>query len=117
MTTETDPTGRSAHEPGAKLDAGKLRPDLVFSAFAPALKAVAEVGTFGAAKYSDNGWLEVPDGINRYRDAAARHKLKHDLGEVHDPDSGLLHLAHHAWNVLASLTLYIEMRERHAPNH
>ena len=45
--TENDPTGRGAHEPGAKLDAGKPLAG-VLSDFSLALIAVAEVGTFGA---------------------------------------------------------------------
>ena len=36
--------------------------------------------------------------------AAGRHRLKR-VRETHDPDSGILHLAHEAWNVLAELEL------------
>lgn len=106
--TESDPTGRSAKDAGAKLDAGKLRPELVLSAFAPALEAVIKIGTDGAAKYSDNGWLSVPNGFNRYCDAGQRHRLKRWRGERRDPDSKSLHLAHEAWNALAALTLYLK---------
>jgi len=105
---EQDPTGKQAHEPGAKLDAGKLRPSLVLGGFAQALKAVVKVGTDGANKYTDNGWREVPNGFARYSDAKCRHALAWDTGETHDKDTGSLHLAHEAWNALARLELYLQ---------
>jgi len=105
--SEADPTGRGAHEPGAKLDLGKLRPGLVLGDFSNALTEVVRVGTFGAEKYSDHGWLEVPNGIERYSDAEMRHLLKRQQGELVDPDSLLLHDAHKAWNALAVLELRI----------
>jgi len=96
--TEHDPTGRSAHEPGAKLDAGKPRPALVLGGFARALSAVADVGTYGARKYTDNGWRTVPGGIERYSEAMLRHWLSEVKGEQYDLDTKLLHAAHLAWN-------------------
>lgn len=104
---EVDPTGRSPHEPGAKCDAGKCRPGLVIGGFARALKAVSWVGTFGAAKYTANGWRSVPNGIERYTDALHRHLLAEACGEKLDDDSGMLHAAHAAWNALARLELLI----------
>ena len=73
-------------------------------------EALAEVGTHGADKYSRGGWQEVPDGETRYRDADWRHLLKSRHEDV-DQDSGLLHDAHRAWNVLAALELRLR-RER-----
>lgn len=109
---ETDPTGREAGTPGAKLDAGKVRPDLILSGMPRALLAVAEVGTFGANKYTENGWMFVPDGAKRYTAAMDRHRLKESLEDV-DGDSGLLHQAHLAWNALARLELaLIELEEK-----
>ena len=108
---EHDPSGISLNTPGAKADAGKLRPALVFSGFADALEAVALVGTKGAAKYTPNGWLSVPNGFERYSDAQTRHELKRHKGETHDADSGDLHLAHEAWNALAKLQLYINSKK------
>jgi hypothetical protein len=107
--SETDPTGRSAHDAGAKLDAGKLRYALVMGSFAKALKEVTRIGTYGAAKYSDNGWLDVPDGFNRYSDAQLRHWFDAVL-EGRDStadDSDLFHLSHEAWNALARLELFL----------
>ena len=109
--TEKDPTGRSQHAPGAKLDAGKLRPALVLGGFARALAAVTAVGTFGAAKYTDDGWISVPKGTERYDDACLRHWLAEKSGEPVDKDSELEHAAHTAWNALARLDLLIRQRE------
>ena len=103
--TESDPYKRSLHEPGAKADSGKQRTELVLGDFARALSAVADVGTFGANKYSAHGWLSVPRALERYADAAGRHRLKRQMGEAFDPESDLLHLAHEAWNILAILEL------------
>ncbi len=111
--TEHDPTGRDQHEPGAKLDAGKPRPALVLGGFVLALRAVTEVGTFGAAKYSENGWRSVPDGTQRYTDAMLRHWLADPGGLSPDPDSGLAHAAHLAWNALARLELMLVAQKRH----
>jgi hypothetical protein len=104
---ECDPHGKSAHEPGAKLDAGKLRAGLVLGGFSRALAAVAAVGTHGAAKYTADGWLHVPNGAERYTDAMWRHLLTEASGEATDKDSGLHHAAHAAWNALARLDLML----------
>lgn len=76
MIEERDPTGRAANEPGAKLDAGKVRADLVLDGFGLALLEVAKVATYGAAKYSEGGWQDVPDGVKRYRAAGDRHRMR-----------------------------------------
>lgn len=108
----TDPNGIDQHAPGAKLDNGKPRHGLVLGAFANALTEVAKVGTFGANKYSDNGWLSVPNGLARYTDAMLRHHFAEAGGEELDEDSGLRHAAHRAWNALAVLEL--ALREKGA---
>jgi hypothetical protein len=109
---EKDPSGLDAHSPGAKLDAGKLRPALVLGGFGRALTEVAKIGTYGAKKYSDNGWMEVVNGESRYDDALLRHWLKEKTGETCDSDSELLHAAHVAWNALARLDLIIRNQEK-----
>lgn len=100
------------HTPGAKLDKGKVRPSLILNGMARALTAVAEVGTFGANKYTDGGWVHVPNGFARYEDAQQRHALARAKGEERDPESQLLHLAHEAWNALAKLDLYLREQEK-----
>ena len=108
---EVDPSGLDAHSPGAKLDAGKPMVDDILAGFPRALLAVAEVGTFGAKKYTLNGWQDVENGKSRYRNAAGRHRLYVQIGDDIDPDSGLSHRAHEAWNVLAALELELKEKE------
>ena len=107
---ESDPNGIGKHAPGAKLDAGKVRVGLVLFGFARALEQVARVGTYGSEKYSDNGWMQVPDGVRRYTDALLRHLLAEAMGERIDPETGLPHAAHCAWNALARLDLMLRDR-------
>lgn len=102
---EHDPNGIDPHAHGAKLDAGKIKAG-VLGDFALALSAVAEVGTFGAEKYTRGGWQHVPNGVERYTDAMWRHLLDENQ-EAFDADSGLLHAAHLAWNALARLELML----------
>lgn len=96
----TDPHGKDQHEPGAKLDNGKSKIGLMVAGFANALSSVAEVTTYGARKYTPNGWVTVPDGIDRYTDALYRH-LFLSVHQQKDQESNLDHLAHAAWNILA----------------
>jgi hypothetical protein len=106
--SERDPNGVSPDQPGAKLDAGKPCPHRgAISYFPRAIESVAEVSTFGATKYTWNGWRTVPEGVARYSDAMVRHQLKEGKGEILDPDSGLRHAAHIAWNALARLELML----------
>lgn len=110
--TETEPNGKSAKEPGSKLDGGKpqvLR--FVLSYFPRACQAVAEVSAFGAIKYTEGGWRTVPDGIRRYSEALQRHLYKPVIEGPADPETGLLHAAHAAWNALAVLEKMIEDQE------
>lgn len=108
---ESDPHGTPQHAPGAKLDAGKLRAGLVLGGFARALREVSAVGTYGANKYTPNGWMQVPNGVERYTDAMHRHLLAEASGEARDPDTEILHAAHAAWNALARLDLMIRKSE------
>lgn len=87
-------------QPGRKDDNDKILAGLLKD-FAPALLQVAEVGTFGAKKYARGNWLKVENGVERYSDALWRHLLQHGV----DPESGIDHLAHAAWNILALITL------------
>lgn len=102
---EIDPFGVPPHVPGAKLDAGKVRVWLCIRGFSRALMAVADVTTKGAAKYTPDGWRDVPNGQERYMDAMARHMLALGRGEQIDADTQCLHLAQVAWNALAALEL------------
>ena len=108
VEAKKDPNGLDAHDPGAKLDAEKVRLGLVLHGFSRALLAVGKVGTYGAAKYSDNGWMQVDDGQRRYTDAMYRHLMSEASGEDCDYESNLLHAAHTAWNALARLELMLK---------
>lgn len=103
---EHDPHGLEQHALGAKNDAGKLQAGVVAD-FSHALLAVATVGDYGANKYTRRGWEYVKDGENRYWDAFWRHLLK-DRIEPEDAESGLPHLWHALWNLMA----VIELKQR-----
>lgn len=110
---EVDPVfGGNLNIPGAKADGAKIRPALVLGGFARALREVSKVGTFGAVKYTDNGWMEVPNGVERYDDAKMRHWLDEKAGVAVDKDTLLVHAAHEAWNALARLDLMIRNKEK-----
>ena len=88
---------------GVKQDQGKIMAQLLGD-FSRALMGVAEVGTFGAHKYTRGGWQTVPDAYQRYYDALWRHLLQANQ-EDRDAESGLTHLEHAAWNILAVIEL------------
>jgi len=106
---EFDPTGTEAHEPGAKLDGGKLLAGELIVAFPRAMEALVTIATYGAGKYSRHGFLHVPDASLRYLDACMRHLLKYGQGEYRDLESGLPHIDHALWNIAAIVEL--EKRE------
>lgn len=89
---------------GAKFDQGKVRPSLILHGFPRAIEAVAEVGMYGLTLHEEGSWKDVPNGLQRYRDALQRHLLMHAT-EDRDKGSGLWHEAHLAWNALAVLEL------------
>lgn len=105
LKSEQDPNGKGQHEPGAKMDSGKVKAGILGD-FSLALMEVAKVCTYGAKKYTRHGWEEVPNGVERYHDAKWRHKLACKYNRF-DDESGLLHLAHEAWNTLAELELML----------
>lgn len=107
---QEDPDGIDQHQAGAKLDSHKPKVDLMLSGFSRALLAVAEVTTYGATKYSINGWQEVKDPIARYSQAKARHMMQ-GYTETYDQESSLHHAAHEAWNALAVLEFIIRGEE------
>lgn len=96
------------HEPetpevgkGVKHDSGKIIAGVLFEEFPRALIGLCEVATFGAEKYSRNDWQHVEDAHRRYSDAMVRHMLAKGSGEINDPETGLPHVFHIAWNALA----------------
>ena len=99
-------------EEGAKDDSDKVDLTLITEDMPRALIEIAKVSMFGLSKgYSRGGWLSVPNGIRRYKAAQMRHGLKPSMGEEHDLESKLSHLAHEAWNAMAKLELYLRSQE------
>ncbi|KKN84442.1 hypothetical protein LCGC14_0289040 [marine sediment metagenome] len=84
---------REEAKSGFKFDSEKLRFDLIPPY---ALEQLAKVYTHGAAKYGDVNYLR---GMTYRRILAAlmRHVEAYRAGESIDPDSGLPHMAHVAW--------------------
>ena len=84
---------------GVKLDTGKPRMELLSG---PAIAAVADVLTFGAAKYEDHNWRH---GMRWCRPvgAALRHIFAFLGGETADPESRLPHLAHAMCDLMFAL--------------
>lgn len=80
-----------------KLDKGKLRVDLVEPEF---IEDVADVLTYGAEKYADNSWQDIPNAVDRYYAATMRHLLAWRKGEQVDKESGKSALAHAATNLM-----------------
>jgi len=91
---------------GLKYDDNKLRYTLIPPV---ALKGLAEVLTFGAAKYAPDNWKYVENGKVRYLDALYRHLEAYRSGEILDPESGLSHLKHILTN--AVFLLYFEFED------
>lgn len=95
-----------------KYDGGKPSIYRGFIKYFPrAMWEVSEISTFGAKKYAWNGWEDVEEGFERYKDGQFRHTLLEAMGEEIDPDSQRLHLAHEAWNAMATLELYIRSQK------
>lgn len=94
---------------GIKYDQGKARISLLPGR---AIEQVMKVGEMGAAKYGDHNYrLGMP--VTKFLNAAFRHAFVEWLfkGVDNDPESGLPHLAHAAWNMLAALEQMLTMPE------
>jgi|TARA_Y100000310_G_scaffold345202_1_gene462627 hypothetical protein len=86
-----------------------------FHYFPHAIEEVARVSMFGAKKYDWNNWQDLKDGLERYTDALGRHLVQEGY-EAEDPDSGLLHAAHVAWNAMARLEKILTEEKQPVPN-
>ncbi len=92
-----------------KADGGKNNPALLFEDMGHALFVVNRVLDYGAEKYERAGWKTVE--AYRYRAAKRRHSDAVELFcEEKDVESGLLHRAHEACNVLFLLQMEIEQK-------
>lgn len=82
---------QTATSGGRKFDGNKIQYGLLPPL---ALKATAEILTFGAEKYEPDNWKYVPDSKRRYFDAMQRHLWAWKDGEQNDLETGKNHLAH-----------------------
>lgn len=102
-------TEKKSEPTGVKFDDGKLRWDLLPY---PALSEVTSVFTYGAKKYGDRNWEK---GIARNRLFAAC--MRHLVAYLENPEwpvdeeSGELHLAHAAANLLMCLHLDLQYKK------
>lgn len=93
QTKEVIHTSETGGQKGLKQERFDLVP-------ANPLEEVARVYGFGASKYSDNNWRKgYPWGWSL--GACLRHISAFRRGEDRDPESGLHHLAHAAFHLLA----------------
>ena len=99
-----------------KADGGKPRPDLLQIGMARALRMVQATMEYGASKYEAHSWRNVDNGIERYLAAAERHRqerhllnlgytTKEQILEAMDEESGLPHIAHEVFCLLAIMEL------------
>lgn len=71
------------HEPGAKLDDGKIDMSLI-GFIMNAMTEVCRVMHYGKVKYTRGGFLEVDDAENRYTAAMFRHYRDECRGIIYD---------------------------------
>lgn len=95
---------------GLKFDGGKLLFRPLTRGLAYPMRLVAAVLSYGAQKYAEDSWQEVPDGARRYENALDRHLNEWKAGEDFDKESGLLHLGHIACNAL--FLCWFEMKKQ-----
>lgn len=79
---------------------------LILHSMPRALLAIGEVANHGAVKYSPDGWLRVPNGLERYTDALMRHVVGEGIEEA-DSDSGLLHASQAVWAAFGICTAMV----------
>lgn len=81
----------------AKFSAQKPRLDLIEPQF---LNEIGRVLAYGAKKYAEDSWKNVPGGLTAYYAACLRHLAAWADGEENDKESTLPHLAHAATNIM-----------------
>lgn len=99
-----------------KKDKGKPTFKLALGYFPTAISCVDQVSRFGAKKYRPFGWIDWVENFeearDRYQEGLNRHLMaKYNREEV-DPESGLPHSYHIAWNALAILELETIMENK-----
>ena len=108
-----------SHDQQFKADAGKSDPSLLEQGFPRALALVNATLDYGAQKYEAHSWRNVGDALTRYNRAARRHRVARDMDAIPgdgfhailescDPESGLPHIAHEIFNLLAMIELDLQ---------
>ena len=100
-------------ETAARMNQGKPQLEFVLD-FPIAAEGIARVMEIGGIKYDIDNWKKGGKPDSEYLGAAMRHLFAHKAGELFAPDSGCLHLAHAAWNLLALIELNV--RQTHDPD-
>lgn len=100
MSNEVRTTSATGGQKGVKEERLSLLPRL-------GLEAIARVYAFGASKYAAHNWRRKYEW-SKSVDAALRHLHAFNDGETNDPESGLPHLAHAGFHILALLTWLAE---------
>jgi hypothetical protein len=86
-----------------KFDSEKIDYSLLESLVVEMYCTVAQMG---AKKYGRNNWKQATaDDVYRYEAALLRHIMAYKSGEEIDKESGLSHLSHALWNLVAVETL------------
>ena len=79
--------------------------------FQEAIALVSQVSEFGAHKYGRYNWQKgLP--YTSVSDSLLRHLTAFQNGEDNDPESGLPHTAHIAWNALALAEFFVKNPEK-----
>lgn len=98
------PEQKKRNKEGKKYDKGKPMVGTILRIFPRALSVVGAIIEYGTHKYPDpNNWSKNTRITERYMDSAIRHLLKYFMGDKFDEESGLPHLGHALWNIIAVL--------------
>lgn len=97
MTWLAIPNSKSDKSKFTKEDSGKTMMSLIEPKF---VIGVSDTLTMGATKYSIDNWKLCEDP-RRYKDALLRHIYAYMDGQETDPESGLSHLYHAGFNLMA----------------
>lgn len=100
-----------------KADAGKENPTLFDEGFPLARAFIQATLDYGAVKYEAHSWRKVPNAFQRYAQAGARHRQARMIAQMRngtlgflaeDRESGLPHVAHELFNLMAQIELYMQ---------
>ena len=100
VNIHTNALSPSNKEEALRYNKGKLRYDLLEPY---AIEQLTKVFTMGANKYAEHNWLKGMKWTSMIA-SLKRHLAAFERGEDFDPESGLLHMAHCAWNAMGLIS-------------